>query len=161
MIAQHDPGQVIRVRAQHAFVEQGPDGQWLLKMHAEVHRDDWDEWDSVIKAAGAPGGMSLGLTEPVRIPQEPAGIEVAGDAVDFGDAELLEIAQKAPENIPIAVVRLYRFTAHPEPVTLVLAFTARVLQAVPANLLADWLTRAIDRLRTRASSTGRRPVFEV
>lgn len=44
---------------------------------------------------------------------------------------------------------------------MVLVFVVAVLQAVPANLIANWLTNSMTLLRARAVSAGRRPAWDV
>lgn len=162
MTAQHDPSMPIRVRRRRAFVEARSDASgWALRLDAEVHREDWEAWQRIVQAAGAPGGMSVGLTEPLVVPRDAHSVLVAGDAADFDDDELLALAASLPGGASVAVSRLYQFAADPEPVRLVVELVGSVLQAVPANMIADWLVRLIDHLRGKAASSKRPSVLDV
>lgn len=161
MTAQHDPSRPLRIRNQRADVEQAKDGKWLLKMRAEVYREDWDQWQALVAAAGAPGGMSIGVTQPIRVEDNTPGLVITGDAADFPDDDLLDLAADAPDEVPVNVARLYQFAADPEAVRLIIEFTASVVAGVSTNLLYNWLKRTVRRLRDRGAELNRRSALDV
>lgn len=157
----HDPSDAIRARKQVAFVERDEQGKVFLRLNAEVHREDWQRWEAGREARGALGGMSLSVNTPIVIPEQPAGIFVSGDAADFEDPELAELAEFGPPGVPVQADRLYQFGAEIEPVCMTIDFVVATLVAVPPGVIANWITRAIDRLRTRATELGRPPALDV
>jgi hypothetical protein len=159
MVTQHDPTKTMRIRNAHAYVEEGPGDAWHLKMTADVAREDWDRWQNELKQAGVPGGMSIGLTQPITDPDEPRGL-LAGDAADFEDAELIQLAEMFSKS-DIAVARLYQFSADPEVIRLITDIAIGATGSLAAAAVIAAGKKLITALRTKESELGRPAAWDV
>ncbi len=114
----HDHTRPVDVTVIDTGVEQRDDGHFaawaLLEMDAAV----WAAWQDEVAAAGAPGGMSFTVTEPVHVEHQTAGY-VAGDAGHFSDEELQAAAAAMSSVEPMHARRLYQFSSVPDAVAVI------------------------------------------
>ena len=153
MILNHDPSEKLPTRDERAEVRIREDGVAELRVTCLVRGADYDAWTRQVRERGAPGGMSVAITSVLAQPEGLAGLSLIGDAADFPEHVLVDLTRQAPG--PTTVMHLYQFAADPEAVRMVLGFAMSVISSVPSNLIANWITKAIDTLRREASKQHR------
>lgn len=159
MVLNHNPSETFRTRNEHAEVRIREDGVAELRVACLVHASDYESWMERVREKGAPGGMSVAVTDVLASPEGPIGLVLIGDAADFSEDLLLEVARESPG--PTMVQHLFQFSADAEAVRMVLGFTTSVIIGIQSELIAAWITHAVGTLRRVAKKQGRPAALDV
>jgi hypothetical protein len=110
-----------------ARIERISDAEHALLADFEVDEDDWAAVESDWKAAGAPGGFSVAVTEAqeeINGAPGPAAVLIS-DASAYTDEDRAEAARLISEVSSIQVLRLFQFS-EPEFAKIALEFSREV-----------------------------------
>ncbi len=138
----HDIRRPLAAEVVDTGVEELPDGEFAAWAEYLIDEKAWEDWQSELKAAGAPGGMSFTFLIPISRSVQPAGAEaqVAGDAAHYSDDELTEAAATLERAFsrPTDADQLYQFNAV-SVAMVVIELTSDLLASVGPNVLASAL----------------------
>ena len=118
-----------------AGVEPTDDGFRAVWVEFDVDADLWAQFQSEVDAAGAPGGMSISVTSPIRKPRRQAVFHLAADSGYFDDETIVTAARKLRLYGGVQPERLYQFSASSS-AKVIIEFTATMLGGIGLNILA-------------------------
>jgi hypothetical protein len=101
--------------------------------------------------------VSVSVLKDAFVRHEGVGrpqLELSVDAYHFSEADLQAAAEELGTLFRVGGGRLYRFQEVPPP-DVILVFAAEVLKAVPANVIANLITKALERFLPKRSSGER------
>ncbi len=137
MHVNHDYTRPVDATVIDTGVEERDDGHCAAWALLELDEGTWAAWQAELAAAGAPGGWSFTVTEPIGAGERTAGY-VAGDAAHFSDEDLRTAAETLSRIEPMHARRLYQFSEVPDAVA-VLGLSLHLVQQLGPNLLASAL----------------------
>lgn len=161
MNAEHDGRKPVRIRNLRAWVDDGAEGFYQLKMSYEIHPQDAHLVDDM-------RGMSAALSSPIpgRGYEDAAekAIELGADHAWFGDDALLEaeslLVAGGVEALSIRTVRVYQFQLVPDPqifVTVLLPLAEVVATGMLSSALWDAIKHLFRRRKTPPNGDGSAP----
>lgn len=151
----HDYTRPVAVTVLDSGVAERDDGHYEAWALLDLDDEIWASWQAEVAAAGAPGGMSFTITQPLDDPDEVIGGYVAGDAAHFSDEELRAAAAALSPVEPVHARRLYQFSSVPDAIA-VIALSLQVAQQLGPSLLSSALWDGVKVLCQSKLRLGRR-----
>lgn len=152
---QHDPDMLWEASDVRAWVQE-EGGYHYLRYRLRVPRRHYQAFRDQANAAGVPGGFSVTRTEAVRQFPEGASVGVIGDAADFSDAELVDLAELLGDRVLVS--RLYQLGLEAEVIRFLLVV---VVGGVTWDLIKLGVTRIVKRLASKAEASHRPVALDV
>ena len=161
MQADHDQAKPVRVRNLRAWVDDGVDGFYRLKLSYEVHPRDAHNVESR-------RGMSAAMRAPIDgrgdLGDVQTAIDLSADHAWFDDEALLAaeslVVAAGLARTDIRVERVYQFSFVPDPqifVTVVLPFAGVITTGALGSALWDAVKLLFRKRRTPPNGDARKP----
>lgn len=144
----HDPStryDMVIIDAGVEDLENGERAGWIEFL---IPDHQWADIQSKFDAAGAPGGISITIREPLAtLGVGDQEISISGDAVAWSRDSLISLGESMASAATVNVSHIYQFAFDPNALAAIQA-----LSSIPLNLLSSYLFSIFD-------LTPKRPVF--
>lgn len=158
LLFNHDAQTPAKAENVAAGVRARIDGEHEVWAEFDIDSNQWARFQAHLDNIGAPGGMSIGFTQPVGdYPGGPDAIEglriqVDADAHHFPSDEVVVEAERLARFGPVRVGEIFQLAADP-PALVALAFFIDVGAQVSWGVLGNYVYDLLRRIRKGKPST--------